>query len=383
MFATTPCIGIKQLIMNELKENVTSPQAFFTMPSITCTNTTEIPQAGIALIFPNHIVSFLIHSIPKTFSLMFLASLLIFMYFQSVITAGMCVASGLFVNHMILGTLWGRILGEYLYSQVGEQWCTPNKIALLGAAAQMSGVFQYRLVVVAALIESTGSYQAYTIPLLITSVTARSVAHFISSDSYYEMIIKYQGMPFLSPNIPYNNTTPVTEIMARPVIQLPLITTVSNIMDVLSKNKGRYPVSASNGVLLGDMSRNYLCSMLLNKVQDLRQPVRVAKFKTILPKLWDVDCTIEYYEKAMQKLQAELAPKDLAKKIHLGSFYNNSFHMLTEETNLAGTYTFVRMTGFHTLYVMRKGRCLGVITRKDVITARDNSKNKKTANVYL
>uniref|UniRef100_A0A8D9BGM1 Chloride channel protein n=1 Tax=Cacopsylla melanoneura TaxID=428564 RepID=A0A8D9BGM1_9HEMI len=377
LFRSEPCVSTTQLLMDEIKSiTVTSPKDFFNMPSLTCSNNTEMPQAGIALIFPNHIVTYLVHSLPKTFSLVFLASLFIFIYFQSAITAGMCMCSGLFIYHIILGTLWGRILGEYLHSHVREQWCDPNKIALLGAAAQLSGVFHYRLVTVAALIESTGSYQAYTIPLLITTVVARSVAHMVSPHSYYEMIIKYNGMPFLSPNIPYNDTTPVTEIMAHPIIQVPSITTVGTIMDVLSKNKGRYPVIADNGVLLGDASRNYLCSILLNKVQDLKQPVRFAAFKPILPKLWDVECTIEYYEKAMQTLRANLTVFDLVKEIHLVSFYNNSFHVIKPETNATGAYTFFQQTGVHTMYVTKQGRCLGVITRKDVIEAKD--KNKKT-----
>lgn len=368
MFRSAPCIRMDQLNMKDIKpEEVTSPTDFFVEPSITCNSQDAMPQAGILLISPHHIIIFMIHSHPQTFSLLLLAVVLTFLCFQSMLVVGMCISTGIFVSQIVIGMLWGRILGEWMYGIVGEQWCDPSKFAMLGAAAQLSGVFHYWLVGVAVLIETTGSYQTFTVPLLITTVVARCMSHWINKENYYQMILKHQKMPIISHSIPWNAIKPVTSIMAQPAIFLPVIPTVGKIMELLTLNKGRYPVLNNKDVFLGDLSRYFLCAMLLNKMQDLNQPVKRSQYEFIFPKLCNISCTKEYYDKSMQKLRQVLTDSDLEKKIHLKVFVNQSYHEVPIHTNVAGLWAYFRQTGLHTLYVTQEGKVQGVVTRKDLL----------------
>ncbi|KAI5736671.1 hypothetical protein M8J76_005989 [Diaphorina citri] len=365
IFRTQPCVNIKQL--DEITRNVTSPHEFFVMPSITCPSDNDMPQVGILMISPDHIITFMVHAIPGTFSLVFLAILTIFLYIFGVFYVGLCIATGIFVSHAILGTLWGRLFGEVLNSYANAPWSDPKKFALLGAAAQMTGVFHYGLVAIAVLIETTGSYQAYTIPLLITTVTAHCVAYVIGEKSYYVIILEYMGIPFLSPVVPYGNITAASKFMTQPIIHLPLVPTVKEIMRVLNLNKGRYPIYSHDNLLLGDISRTYLCAIIMLKIQDKTQQQLKPLYLSIHHQLSRVDCSIEYYEKTMRRLNQELTNTDYEKRIRLKPFMNHSIYTISAEENLAGAYTYIRQTRAHTLYVTQNGHVLGVITRKDVI----------------
>lgn len=365
-FISDPCMSLKN-IKNEYCGNVTNQEKYFVMPSIYCANHT-MPQAGIVIISPHHIILFMVYALPGTISVQLLIVSLVCLYILSLLCVSLRVATGVFISQAIIGSLWGRLVGELLYSFAKKNWSDPAKFAILGAAAQITGVFHYALVTVALLVETTGSYQALSIPLLMTTVTARCIAYFLNNYNYYQMIFKYQGVPFLSPTIPWGNVTPVTQIMNKPIISLSRSVTVRRIMEVLDQNKGKYPILSSRGILLGDISRSYLCSMLLHKIYDFKQPLRREEFTSVFYALCRIDCTMEYYEEAMKTLHDTLRdPEDYEKVILLRPFMNQNFIEVSVETNLASVYTIFRQTGVHSLYVEEEGKVLGIVTRKDII----------------
>ena len=72
------------------------------------------------------------------------------------ITYGVTISSGLFVPNLLLGALWGRMIGIFLHTYLPQaEWLDVGVYALLGAAAQLSGLVRMTFSLSAILIEAT------------------------------------------------------------------------------------------------------------------------------------------------------------------------------------------------------------------------------------
>ena len=82
----------------------------------------------------------------------------------SCVTYGMNISSGLFVPNLLLGALWGRILGMTLHWLVPEGQDSFTLLgpvglyALMGAGAQLSGIVRMTFSLTAILVEATGTF---------------------------------------------------------------------------------------------------------------------------------------------------------------------------------------------------------------------------------
>ncbi|KAG5357763.1 H(+)/Cl(-) exchange transporter 5 [Yarrowia sp. B02] len=140
------------------------------------------------------------------------------------ITFGIKVPAGIYVPSMIIGALFGRVLGlgtQLLYHQMlnekesgvlslaapflgtlatcpgGALECiTPGTYAMIGAGAFMAGVTRMNVTLAVILFELTGSLD-YVLPFSIAILVANWVANLIEPKSVYELQIKKNDYPFL------------------------------------------------------------------------------------------------------------------------------------------------------------------------------------------
>lgn len=159
-----------------------------------------------------------------------LSLVLLLKIFLTCITFGIKVPAGIYVPSMIIGALFGRVLGlgtQMLYhSMLNEQasgsavsgmfsslagpllgslatcpggpleCITPGTYAMIGAGAFMAGVTRMNVTLAVILFELTGSLD-YVLPFSIAILVANWVANLIEPKSVYELQIKKNDYPFL------------------------------------------------------------------------------------------------------------------------------------------------------------------------------------------
>ncbi|VBB89175.1 Voltage-gated chloride channel, putative [Yarrowia lipolytica] len=154
-----------------------------------------------------------------------LSWVLVLKIFLTCITFGIKVPAGIYVPSMIIGALFGRVLGlgtQLLYHRMlnekesgvlsifatpflgtlatcpgGALQCiTPGTYAMIGAGAFMAGVTRMNVTLAVILFELTGSLD-YVLPFSIAILVANWVANLIEPKSVYELQIKKNDYPFL------------------------------------------------------------------------------------------------------------------------------------------------------------------------------------------
>lgn len=154
-----------------------------------------------------------------------LSWVLVLKIFLTCITFGIKVPAGIYVPSMIIGALFGRVMGlgtQLLYHQMlnekesgvlstlaapflgtlatcpgGALQCiTPGTYAMIGAGAFMAGVTRMNVTLAVILFELTGSLD-YVLPFSIAILVANWVANLIEPKSVYELQIKKNDYPFL------------------------------------------------------------------------------------------------------------------------------------------------------------------------------------------
>lgn len=154
-----------------------------------------------------------------------LSWVLVLKIFLTCITFGTKVPAGIYVPSMIIGALFGRVMGlgtQLLYHQMlnekesgvlsmlaapflgtlatcpgGALQCiTPGTYAMIGAGAFMAGVTRMNVTLAVILFELTGSLD-YVLPFSIAILVANWVANLIEPKSVYELQIKKNDYPFL------------------------------------------------------------------------------------------------------------------------------------------------------------------------------------------
>ena len=92
----------------------------------------------------------------------------------AVVTYGIAVPSGLFVPCILIGSGYGRCIGELLRMGLGEQ-IQPGTYALIGAASMLSGVCRITITLTVILYETTDNLDLI-LPIMATVIVAKWVA---------------------------------------------------------------------------------------------------------------------------------------------------------------------------------------------------------------
>jgi len=218
------------------------------------------------------------------------------------------MAAGMFVPALLAGACFGRIVGHllHIFDASHGTFADAGTYALMGAAAFTSGITRITISLSIMILEATGDMQ-YVLPLMITTLAAQYFGN-LCSEGMDEMKIESMRYPYLveeeqlgsgpsGPSGSYDATLGcnlVTDIMSGSPVTVDTIVSVGEVLKLLTQCKHNcFPVvvnsnrnSSSSGsttntsnatnstnasaedaskVLLGTISRNILCSLLLHK----------------------------------------------------------------------------------------------------------------------
>lgn len=163
---------------------------------------------------PNELCPRDFNTFPKSITTLLCAFLIKLVF--TAITYGIKVPSGIYVPSMVLGATFGRtfaLIIQYLQVQYPQFFITPDVCsienggacidfgiyAMIGAGAFMAGITRMNVTLAITLFEITASY-TYVLPISISIAVANWVANSIEPNSLYELLIINHNFPFLKSN---------------------------------------------------------------------------------------------------------------------------------------------------------------------------------------
>lgn len=183
------------------------------------------------------------------------------------ITSGSFVPAGLFVPTLLSGAAFGRFWGHIMNSLFPGHVADSGTYALVGAAAILGGMARMTIAGCVICLEACGNI-AYLLPLMITFAAARYTGNAIN-EPMYDIQIFLKDMPYLEGSLHslgLLNYQSVSEVMAKPVVNLYEIDRISTIVHVLKTTKHNgFPVVSRDGRLRGLILRKTLCCLLKYK----------------------------------------------------------------------------------------------------------------------
>lgn len=243
-------------------------------------------------------------------------------------TYGLGVPSGLFVPSLLIGSVFGRLVGEAVRSWAGDAWSPPGMYALVGAAASLGGMARITVSLAVILVEATGNTQ-YSLPVLFAVMTSKAIGDRFNH-GIYDVHIHLKNMPLMEdPTRVSLCDELVSTIMTRDVQSLQPVECHARLSSVLQTPHNAFPIVSSEGSLLGLVSRNVLVQ-LLSSSSPLNEPN--------------------------------------AEPIHLMSFSNLGAYSIRESATVRRAYNLFRSMGLRHLPVVDNANTLrGILTRKDFL----------------
>ncbi|CAG2117503.1 unnamed protein product, partial [Medioppia subpectinata] len=184
----------------------------------------------------------LFHNVEGTWRPESLAMFTVIYYGLSCWTYGLSVSSGLFIPALLVGAAWGRLVGIGMKALFPTQdWVSPGKFALIGAAANLGGIVRMTISLTVILIEATGNL-TFGLPIMITLITAKWVGDMFG-EGIYDIHIQLSSIPFLGWEPPYGaSNIYASEVMSSPVTTFKACEKVGVIIDALeSQSHNGFP----------------------------------------------------------------------------------------------------------------------------------------------
>ncbi|KAH7944059.1 hypothetical protein HPB52_015102 [Rhipicephalus sanguineus] len=146
----------------------------------------QTPEASVRSLF---------HRPEGTWTALTLLAFFMVYFLLSCWTYGLSVSSGVFIPTLLVGAVWGRLLGIGVRNMFPTStWVNPGKFALIGAAATLGGVVRMTLSLSVILIEATRNI-TFALPIMIALTVAKWVGDFFS-EGLYDIHLQLAGVPF-------------------------------------------------------------------------------------------------------------------------------------------------------------------------------------------
>ena len=194
-------------------------------------------------------------------------------------TYGLGVPSGLFVPSLLIGSVFGRLLGEAVrsWAGAGDAWSPPGMYALVGAAASLGGMARITVSLAVILVEATGNTQ-YSLPVLFAVMTSKAIGDRFNH-GIYDVHIHLKNMPLMEdPTRVSLCDELVSTIMTRDVQSLQPVDCHARLSSVLQTPHNACPIVSSQGSLLGLVSRNVLVQLLS---ESNAEPIDLISFSNL------------------------------------------------------------------------------------------------------
>ncbi|KAI5711762.1 hypothetical protein M8J75_002924 [Diaphorina citri] len=305
---------------------------------------------------------------PDAFPMHMLIILFIFYFVFTVFCITHCYSSGFFMVQFMLGSLWGRILGEGLHGYLGQDWADPRKFALVGAASQITGMARSQVCIVCLLLEGGNVFESCGAQVFLATIVTKVVAE-LCIPSIYHVQLDLMGVPYVEASAPTGSRADVKHLLRQEmeIFQSDLVPRVAHLYDIVQEQKGNYPIVTPDKKVIGDISRCLLYKLMASQVFDAPQPFPEDGYSSLYKIIFTKDCSIEYLQQVRQDMLLNVSEDDKDKLLDLSPFMNKNLFFVRRKTSLYHIYHFFRRMGMRTLYIVDRRETLhGVITRKDV-----------------
>ena len=137
----------------------------------------------------------------KQFSYSSMATLLVVYFVMACWSAGTSIASGVVVPMLLIGGIYGRMVGCVLVDQFGIQtnkywaWMDPGAFALLGSVSFFAGVTRLTMSLTVIMVEITNDIHQLLL-IMITIMVAKWTGDFLSHPLYHALL-EVKCIPFL------------------------------------------------------------------------------------------------------------------------------------------------------------------------------------------
>lgn len=127
--------------------------------------------------------------------------MLVFYYFLACWSAGTAISSGLVVPMLLIGGLYGRMIGKLMVDIFGVpsedfwEWIDPGAMALLGAVSFFGGVTRLTMSLTVIMVEMTNDIQ-FLLLIMITVLFAKWIGDFITHP-FYHALLELKCIPYL------------------------------------------------------------------------------------------------------------------------------------------------------------------------------------------
>jgi chloride channel 2 len=307
---------------------------------------------------PNNDVVNLLFStsaLPTKHPLLSLAIFVLSKFMLTAVTVVLPISCGLFTPVYAIGAGVGRFMGEFVYLFF-DGAVRPGGYAVVGAASLASGCTR-TLSTAVILFELTGQLN-YMVPVMIATVVATAVGNLFNL-SIYDTIMKLRGLPYLSTIKPtaktYNKTA--QDVMRKNLDTISTDFSLRKITKVLrSSTHLIYPVVSEHNMLIGSVSRGHV-ELVCEQYERAAKENATIDEDIIQPQfLFDRNLFLKIDSAERHRIVlVEPAPFQIS---HL--------------TPLTKVYFLFSMLGLSHAWVTQRGILIGVITKKDLISLKQN-----------
>ena len=301
--------------------------------------------------------------------------------------SGTQISCGLVVPMLLIGALYGRILGLATVDLFGVQegaywqWMDPGAFALLGGVSFFGGVTRLTMSLAVIMVEITNDIQ-FLLLIIVAILFSKWTGDFFTH-SIYHSLLEFKCIPFLdaepvlikecgkAANL---ETHTAQEVMTSPVRCLQEVAELGTVVALLQDTEhGGFPVTNEAGTFEGLVTRFDLMTILckaftsreLESGKELRLDIPYSDFTAMRGgRLSETRLSRELLAQA--RGAADRNTDGL--RIDLRPFINRSAMNVHGRFSLHRTYNIFRSLGLRNLVVVNDTfQVVGIITRKDLM----------------
>ena len=326
------------------------------------------------------------------FSYASMATMLFVYFFMACWSAGTYISSGLVVPMLLIGGIYGRMIGCLFVDMFGIQnnkywgWMDPGAFALLGSVSFFGGVTRLTMSLTVIMVEITNDIHQLLL-IMITIMVAKWTGDFLSHPLYHALL-EFKCIPFLGhePMLIKSDGSVLNldlftaqDAMTKPVRTVNMFASVHSICKVLlGCTHCGFPIVKS----LGEKLENTFCGEItrLELRNLMTRPelfIRKTDFNTTVRMPHVSDIMHPHFR--VSKKSPHLATDELLQQYINESTYSDYFVNLSPYINDSGVsvplhfslhraYILFRTLGLrHMTVVSHTNQVEGILTRKDLM----------------
>lgn len=328
----------------------------------------------------------------KQFSYASMATMLVIYFFMACWSAGTYISSGLVVPMLLIGGLYGRMVGCLFVDLFGIQtnkywaWMDPGAFALLGSVSFFGGVTRLTMSLTVIMVEITNDIHQLLL-IMITIMVAKWTGDFLSHPLYHALL-EFKCIPFLGhePTLIKSDGSVLNldlftaqDSMTKPVKTVNMFASVHSICKVLlGCTHCGFPIVKS----LGEKLENTFCGEItrLELRNLMTRPelfIRKTDFNTTVRMPHVSDIMHPHFR--VSKKSPHLATDELLQQyineetysdyfVNLSPYINDSGVSVPLHFSLHRAYILFRTLGLrHMTVVSHTNQVEGILTRKDLM----------------